>query len=87
MRGVRTGLVIAVLAVGHAQAQNAGDVQALQGGANVTRGNAAAAALAQGAAIQRNDIVETADNGKLLIGFVDGTKLTLGPSADVVIDE
>lgn len=87
MRGLSAGLVIALFAITQAYAQNAGDVRALQGSANVTRGNAAAAALTKGAAIQRNDIVETADNGKLLVGFVDGTQLTLGPGAEVVIDE
>lgn len=90
MRKICTGLALAVLALGHhaAHAQNAGDVRELQGSASVTRGDAAAAAaLARGAAVQRNDIVETADNGKVLIGFVDGTALTLGPGAEVVIDE
>jgi len=89
MRGMRTGFVVAILVAmgGAAQAQNAGDVRELQGSANVTRGDGAAASLTRGAAIQRNDIVETATNGKMLIGFVDGTALTLGPGAEVVIDE
>ena len=88
MRGIKTGFLVATLAMsGAAQAQNAGDVRELQGGANVTRGDTAAVSLARGAAIQRNDIVETAANGKMLIGFVDGTALTLGPGAEVVIDE
>jgi len=85
---MRLWLFVALMfAAGNAAAQTAsvGTAQ-VQGGASVTRGNATTA-LATGAAIFDDDILETAADGKLLVTFTDGTQLTLGPSADVVIDE
>ena len=69
-----------------AQTAAVGTVAQLQGTATVTRG-ANPVPLTAGAQIFDDDVLETAADGKLLVQFTDGTKLTLGPSADVVIDE
>ncbi len=43
--------------------------------------------LKAGDAIHTDDEIATGANAKLVVGFPDGTKLTLGPNAEVVIDE
>lgn len=63
-----------------------GTVTLLQGPASVTRQNATQA-LQPAAQIFSDDILETGPAAKLLVTFADGSKLTLGPNADVVIDE
>lgn len=76
----------------HAQTTpSVGTVGQLQGGATVTRtspaGGEFTTALAANAPIYSDDILETGPAAKLLVTFADGTKLTLGPNADVLIDE
>ena len=63
-----------------------GSIAALQGAATVTRQNTAQP-LAANAPIFTDDVLETGPGAKLLVRFSDGTELTLGPKADVVIDE
>ena len=71
-----------------AQSQTpAGAVRELQGAVTVTRGSGTPQTLTRGAAIFPNDILETGANAKLLVGFSDGTAPTLGPNADVVVDD
>ncbi len=90
MRFLQRGLTLALALVAgtaaFAQTAAVGTVAQLQGAASVTRG-AGPVPLTTGAQIFSDDILETAADGKLLVQFADGTKLTLGPSADVVIDE
>jgi len=73
-------------AAAHAQTPGVGTVAQLQGTASVTR-QGATQALNTGDAIASEDILETGPASKLLVTFTDGTALTLGPNADVVIDE
>lgn len=76
-------------AQGQAQAQGAaavGAVSALQGAAAAVRATARDA-LARGDSVYMDDILETGPGGKLRVTFADDTELTLGPGADVVIDE
>ena len=76
------------LAAGAAAAQTAsvGTIAQIQGTANVTRASGTGP-LAANAPVYSDDIIETNANAKLLVQFTDGTKLTLGPSAEIVIDE
>lgn len=69
-----------------AQTAPVGTVTQAQGPASVTRQNATRPLQAADQIFQ-NDILETGPAAKLAVGFADGTKLTLGPNADVVIDE
>lgn len=69
-----------------AQTAAVGTVAQLQGVANVTRA-AGTVALQLNAPVYSDDLLETDANAKILVQFTDGTKLTLGPSAEVLIDE
>ncbi len=83
------GVIAGTLACVPAFAQNlpaAGGVTALAGTAVAVR-DAAEDALALNDPIFANDILETGPSGKLRVTFRDNTELTLGPDADVVIDE
>lgn len=89
MRGLwgTIGAIAGTLACVSASAQErAGGVSALHGNAVAVRA-AAPSDLALNDAIFREDILETGPTGKLQVTFADGTQLTLGPNADVVIDE
>ena len=80
--------VLALLMSTAAMAQTApvGAVTQLQGTATITH-QGASKPLKSGDAVASADILETGPASKLLVGFSDGTTLTLGPNADVVIDE
>jgi hypothetical protein len=81
--------ILAVVAAPPAGAQTpaaVGNVTEVLGPATVTQ-LGPARPLQTGDAIFSEDILETGPSGKLLIGFSDGTRLTLGPNAEVVIDE
>jgi hypothetical protein len=93
---MRIGILIAAMmfAAASAFAQTpapVGTVSKLQGAATVTHTSAGRIDTAQGLKIGTpiflGDILETAAGAKLLVAFNDGTQLTLGPKADVVIDE
>lgn len=83
------GIFAGALACAPAQAQEAsraGGVTAVQGNAIAVRG-ASQDDLGLNDPIFRNDILETGPDAKLRVTFVDNTQLTLGPDADVVIDD
>lgn len=68
------------------EAAQAGAVRALQGTAAVVRtGGRSPLALAD--PVFSQDALETGPQGQLRVTFSDNTELTLGPNADVVIDE
>lgn len=86
---MRVLLLLCVLLTGAqawAQAAGVGAITQIQGAASVTRGTGTQT-LTAGAGVFSDDILETAADGKLLVTFSDGSKLTLGPNAEVVIDE
>jgi len=62
-----------------------GSVKTLQGGAVVRRGNDRIP-LQQGTHILLNDVLETAADGRLGIILQDGTRLSLGPNAELRMD-
>ncbi len=64
-----------------------GQVTAVQGGASVTRNNAAAAPLQKDSEIYRDDVVQTGASGTLSITFDDETTFNLSPNTSVTIDE
>lgn len=74
------------MCAGAAAQERAGGVSAVQGAAAAVRA-AAPDDLALNDPIFRNDILETGADGKLQVTFADNTQLTLGPDADVVIDD
>lgn len=89
MRVLRSAaLVVALFIAGAAQAQtqSVGTITQLQGIATITH-QGASKPLKAGDAVASEAILETGPASKLLVSFVDGTTLTLGPNADVVIDE
>ncbi len=69
-----------------AQTAAVGSVTQLQGSVSATRA-AGTVTLQLNAPIYSDDLLETDANAKLLVQFTDGTKLTLGPSSEVLIDE
>ena len=71
-------------AAAHAESkgQPIGTVSALEGAALVTSDKADI-----GTPVHVNDLIETDDDARLQIEFVDGTELTLGEKAIVTIDE
>ncbi|MGE3334312.1 MAG: FecR domain-containing protein [Rhodospirillaceae bacterium] len=83
------GVVAGALAYLPAEAQDAaraGGVTAVHGSATAVR-DTTQDNLALNDPIFRNDILETGPDGKLRVTFADNTQLTLGPDADVVIDD
>ncbi len=64
----------------------AGTVTRIKGEASVLRGTAKVV-LAQGAALEALDRVETGKDARLEVTFLDETKLTLGENAALTIDE
>lgn len=71
----------------HAQNASVGTVTGVQGAATVTQGAGVSRPLNIGDDIFNDDLLETGAGAKLLVTFSDATKLTLGPSAEVVVDE
>jgi hypothetical protein len=69
------------------QAYEIGQVGTLQGGASVTRGNAAAVALKIKDAIFKNDTLLTGANSTLGITFDDQTTFSLSANTRIVINE
>ncbi len=69
-----------------AQTTPVGTVKTVAGGAQATRGgNVVPLRLNDG--VFRNDVLETSAGAKLDIVFRDGTNMSLGPDAEVVIDD
>ena len=88
-RVVIYGIIAGTFASGSVSAQEtvrAGGVTALTGSAIAVRTNAEDV-LALNDPIFKNDILETSAGGKLRVTFADDTQLTLGPDAEVIIDE
>ena len=83
--GIMAGLA-AFDPVSAQEAIRAGGVTALTGSAVAVRTNAEDD-LALNDPIFKNDILETGAGGKLRVTFSDDTQLTLGPDAEVIIDE
>ncbi len=79
-------LLLFAAAPARSQTAAVGTVTQLQSTASVTR-QGATRPLQSGDQVFDDDILETGPEAKLLVDFIDGSKLTLGPSADVVIDE
>jgi hypothetical protein len=83
------GFVAGALACAPSAAQDgarAGGVTAVHGSAIAVR-ETTQDDLALNDPVFRNDILETGPDGKLRVTFADNTQLTLGPDADVVIDD
>jgi hypothetical protein len=86
---MRAMLLLAVLllaAPGAVAAERAGEVQRARGlctGAS----DGQTRALSSGAPVFRDEVVSTGDDSRLLIGFLDGSDLTLGANARVAIDD
>ncbi len=83
------GVIAGALACAQAHAQQAaraGGVSAVQGSAQAVR-ETTQDDLAVNDPIFRNDVLETGPDAKLRVTFADNTQLTLGPDADVVIDD
>ncbi len=84
--------LLAVMGAGTAWAQSAppgapvGTITQVQGAATATR-TAGSVTLQLNTPVYSDDLLETEANAKILVQFTDGTKLTLGPSAEVLIDE
>ncbi|MBL9097195.1 MAG: FecR domain-containing protein [Alphaproteobacteria bacterium] len=68
-------------------ADGIGAVESLENEAWGTQVGATRVALAEAAAIFRNQRVETGDESATVIRFVDTSKLTLGENASAVVDE
>lgn len=68
-------------------ADGIGAVESLENEAWGTQVGAARIALAEAAAIFRNQRVETGDDSATVIRFVDTSKLTLGANANAMVDE
>src|SRR5262245_6419785 len=64
-----------------------GQIATLQGGATVTRGKTAAAALKVSDAVYKNDVLATGANAALGVTFDDETTLSLSANARIVVDE
>ena len=64
-----------------------GQIATLQGGATVTRGKTAAAALKISDTVYRNDVLATGTNAALGVTFDDETTLSLSANARIVVDD
>jgi hypothetical protein len=69
-------------------AQTVGKVFLLKGNAvSFTEANPKETAIAQNAPVQNKDILRTAANANLEIGFLDATSCKLGPSTELSVEE
>jgi hypothetical protein len=68
-------------------ADGIGAVESLANDAWGTPAGAARVALAEAAAIFRNERLETGDDSAAAVRFVDASKLTLGENANAIVDE
>lgn len=66
--------------------ETAGDVKTLSGTVQVQRG-AEKLSPAVGDLLQINDSIRTGADGSIGISFVDGTRLSLGPSSEVALQD
>ena len=64
-----------------------GQVETVQGGAQVQRADGTVQDLVEGMKVFQNDVVSTADGGKLSVTFLDGTIFTLAANSRMVLDE
>ncbi len=78
--------VAAALCTRPALAVPVGTAESLQGTVTADR-EGAKLGLKAGDAVHSDDELTTGANAKVVVGFPDGTKLTLGPSANVLVDE
>lgn len=67
--------------------QPIGQVETVEGNAQVQRSDGTVDDLSVGMKVFQNDVVSTAEGGKLSVTFVDGTIFTLASSARMVLDE
>ena len=74
-------------AAGQAADDAVGQIATLQGGASVTRGKTAAAALKVSDAVYKNDVLATGGNAALGVTFDDDSTLSLSANARIVVDE
>ena len=81
-------LVGLVFALSHAAvaADAIGKVKTVTANAFIQRGDGRIAA-AVGAAVQRNDVLETDDNGSMGVIFNDDTTISVGPKSRLTINE
>ena len=85
----KVGVICALVAALSARAALAvpvGTAESLQGAVTADRAGTKLG-LKSGDAIHTDDELTTGANAKIVVGFPDGTKLTLGPNANVLVDE
>ncbi|MCB2107637.1 MAG: FecR domain-containing protein, partial [Rhodobacteraceae bacterium] len=82
-----SALIIALTAPLPAFAVDAvGEIAAFAGSGTIDRGGQVIP-FSQGAEIAADDLLATGPDGKVQVRFTDETELTLGPNADILIDE
>jgi Bacterial Ig-like domain/FecR protein len=64
-----------------------GSIQTAIGWATITRGSGRAVQAVDGDPVCQDDIIETASDGRVQIGFIDGTVFTLSRDTRVVLSE
>ncbi|MEO0370153.1 MAG: Ig-like domain-containing protein, partial [Pseudomonadota bacterium] len=67
--------------------QAIGQVETLEGGAQVQRADGTVEDLALGMKVFQNDVVSTSDGGSVSVTFLDGTIFTLAANSRMVLDE
>lgn len=67
--------------------QAIGQVETVEGAAEVQRADGTVEPLLIGTKVFQNDVVSTADGGKLSVTFLDGTIFTLASNSRMVLDE
>lgn len=67
-------------------AERLGEVVRVQGAAEAARGGAVVA-LAEGTAVERGDVLRTGDGARLRVTLRDGSLLTLGERAEMVLND
>lgn len=77
-------LVLAMLLGGAQAAETTGEVKTLSGTVQVQRGETQIKPVV-GDILQKQDSIRTGADGSIGISFVDGTRLSLGPSSDVAL--
>lgn len=70
-----------------AHAAPVGEVSKVQGAVTAQQRDESPRFVAQGDALQQGDVIVTSNRGYAVIGFQDGTKMTLRPSTTFSIDE
>ena len=84
---VSSALMLAPAAAAAAAAERVGEVIFVQSVATAQQPGAAPRFLEKGTALQEGDVISTAAKGFAVIGFRDGTKMTLRPNTTFAIDK